>query len=137
MSNLLEKALLTGFGIFLLTAFLSLISPFIAIVSDFNNNHNDDLYNYIDFINEFDSATKQVILNPNYDYLGIIEYPVNLNITLENKYAKFYFPYGGDIYVEILEYDALFNPRVFQDLPAEIYYLSISTSLNFINVSFV
>jgi hypothetical protein len=137
MSNLLEKALLTGFGIFFLMAFLSLISPFIAIVSDFNNDHNEELYYYIDFINEFDSATKQVILNPNSDYLGLIEYPENLNITLENKYAKFYFPYGGNIHVEILEYDALFNPRTFQDLPAEMYYLSISTALNFINVSFV
>ena len=137
MSNLVEKALLTGFGIFLLTTFLSLISPFIAIISDFNNTQNDDLFDIREFINEFDNALKQVINNPGSAYFEKIKFPDNLNITLDNKYAKFYFPYGSVIHVEILEYDAVFSPRIFHNLPAEIYYLSILTELNIINVSFV
>lgn len=137
MSNLLEKALLTGFGIFLLITFLSIMTPFLGTISDFNRNQKGDLYSYTKFINEFDSALKQVINNPDLNYLEEIEYPINLNISLENNYAKFYFPLEDTIQVKILEFDEFFHPRIFYDLPAKIYLLSISTDLNLINVSFV
>ena len=137
MSNLLEKALLTGFGIFLLTAFLSLLTPFLGIIADFNRNQKDDLYNYSKFIDEFNYAVQQVITNPEVIFFKEIEYPVNLNITLENAYAKFYFLLGGDIQVNIIEFEVIFHPRLFQDVPPNTYYLSITTDLNYINVSFV
>ena len=46
MTNLLEKALITGFGIFILTIFISMINPFIVQVSDFNENVNSDIEKY-------------------------------------------------------------------------------------------
>jgi hypothetical protein len=137
MSNLLEKGLLTGFGIFLLVSFLSLIAPFLGILSDFNKNQKDDLYDYINFINEFDSAVKQVINYPELQYLEEIEYPLNFNITLENHYAKFYFLLEDIIQVRILEFAEFFHPVLFYDMLAKTYLLSISMDLNLINVSFV
>jgi len=137
VSNLLEKGLLTGFGIFLLISFLSLITPFLGILSDFNKNQNDDLYDYIKFINEFDSALKQVINNPESEYLEEIDYPLNFNITLEDHYAKFYFLLENIIQVRILEFAEFFHPALFYDMPAKTYLLSISMDLNLINVSFV
>ena len=137
MSNLLEKALLTGFGVFLLVTFLSIITPFLGIISDFNRNQKDDLYSYTKFINEFDNALKQVINNPDLYYLEEIEYPINLNITLENNYAKFYFLLGDTIQVKIIEYEEIFHFLTIYDLPARIYLLSISIGLSLINVSFI
>ena len=43
MTNLLEKALITGFGIFILTIFISIINPFIIIVSNFNETISVDI----------------------------------------------------------------------------------------------
>lgn len=137
MSNLLEKALLTGFGIFLLTTFLSLLTPFLGIIANFNNNKRDDLYSYSRFIDEFDCAIQEVIIDPELNYFEEIEYPVNLNITLENTYAKFYFLLGGDLQVNILEFEVIFHPRLFQDISPNTYYLSITVNLNYINVSFI
>ncbi len=137
MSNLLEKALITGFGIFLLITFLSIITPLLGIISDFNRNQNDDLYSYTRFINEFDNALQQVINNPGLIYLEEIEHPMNLNITLENNYAKFYYPFDNAIKVEIIEFSEFFKPRIFNNLQARTYILSISTDLTLINVSFI
>jgi len=137
MSNLLEKGLLTGFGIFLLISFLSLITPFLGILSDFNKNQQDDLYSYINFINEFDSALKQVIIYPDIQYLEEIEYPLNFNITLEYHYAKFYFLLEDIVQVRILEFAEFFHPVLFYDMRAKTYLLSISMDLNLINVSFI
>lgn len=137
MSNLLEKALLTGFGIFLLIAFLSIVTPFLGIISDFNRDQKDDLYSYTKFINDFDNAITQVINNPGSRYLEESDYPMNLNITLENNYAKFYFLLGDNIQVKIIEYEEYFYSRIFYDLPAKRYLLSISIDLSLINVSFV
>ena len=137
MSNLLEKALLTGFGVFLLVTFLSIITPFLGFISDFNRNQKDDLYTHTKFINEFDSALKQVINNPDLNFLEEIEYPINLNITLENNYAKFSFLLGDTIQVKIIEYEEYFHSCTVYDLPAKIYLLSISIDLSLINVSFI
>jgi len=132
----MEKALLTGFGIFLLTSLISLISPFIGIVFNFNNNQNNELYHYANFINKFDIALKQVINNPDFVYFKEIEYPENLNLTLEDNYAKFYFLLDETIQVKILEYSELFQPSVFNNLPSEKYLLYIAKNINYINVSF-
>ena len=51
MTNLLEKALLTGFGLFILTIFVSLINPFIISISEFNRTSKNDVENYNNFFN--------------------------------------------------------------------------------------
>ena len=82
MTNLLEKALLTGFGIFILIMFVSLINPFIITLSEFNNTVKNDVERYNNLFSEGDSAILFVIENPNIIYVNEIEYPGNLNITL-------------------------------------------------------
>jgi hypothetical protein len=52
MTNLLEKALITGFGIFILTIFISLINPFIISISNFNKTINVDIDQCEDFFYE-------------------------------------------------------------------------------------
>ncbi|MFX1257793.1 MAG: hypothetical protein ACFFAN_08040 [Promethearchaeota archaeon] len=42
MTNLLEKALLTGFGIFTLILFFTILIPFVEKIVDFKENEEDD-----------------------------------------------------------------------------------------------
>ena len=63
MTNLLEKALITGFGIFILTIFISMINPFLMQISEFNDNVNTDIEKYENFFYEVDTGIKFIIKN--------------------------------------------------------------------------
>ena len=52
MTNLIEKSLLLGFGIFTLAIFSSIIIPFLGKIADFNHNERNDLETFIIFINK-------------------------------------------------------------------------------------
>lgn len=43
MTNLLEKSLITGFGIFTLMIFFILVSPFFAEIADFRENEEENM----------------------------------------------------------------------------------------------
>ena len=52
MSNLLEKSLLIGFGIFTLIIFASVVIPFINQIIEYNEERREELENYLDFMRE-------------------------------------------------------------------------------------
>jgi len=137
MSNLFEKALLTGFGIFILIIFLSIITPFLGIIVNYNRNQRKELDCYTNLINEIENALNQVIEAPEITFREEVEYPLHLNITLEQNYAKFYFPIENKTHVRILELEENFHPRIFHNLPAKTYLLIISIDLLLINLSFI
>jgi len=137
MSNLFEKALLTGFGIFILITFLSIITPFLGFIMNYNRNQSKDLDCYTNLINQIENALNQVIEAPELTFREEVDYPLNLNITLEQNYAKFYFPIENKIHIRILEVEEDFHPRIFHNLPAKTYSLIISIDLLLINVSFI
>lgn len=136
MTNLLEKALLTGFGIFVLTIFISLINPFIIQISEFNDNINADIEKYENFFLEVDTGIKFIIENPNTTYVKIIEYPKNLNITLTDFYCKYEYVIGNKENYKIVEYFKPFVYHSYIKLPAKSYILRISNIYNFIEVQF-
>ena len=137
MTNLLEKGLIIGFGIIILLIFFSLISPFFEKISEFNNNEENDIENYISFINEMDQAILYVIDNPEEDFLKSIEYPPNLNITLYNQYAKYDFIIGDEPQYEIIFYNESFIYNIFQDILSKTYLLNVSFALHLIKVQFI
>jgi len=137
MTNLLEKGLIIGFGIIILLIFFSLISPFLEAISDFNNNEENDIKNYISFINEMDQAILYAIDNPEEDFLKPIEYPSNLNITLYNQYAKYDFIIGDEPQYEIIFYNESFIYNIFQDILSKTYLLNVSFALHLIKVQFI
>ena len=89
MTNLSEKALITGFGILILTIFISMINPFLIQISEFNSTINDDIKIYEDFFVDVDTGIKFIIENPNATYIKNIEYPRNLNVILTDFYCKY------------------------------------------------
>ena len=137
MTNLLEKGLIIGFGIIILLIFFSLISPFFEKISEFNNNEENDIENYISFINEMDQAILYVIDNPEEDFLKSIEYPPNLNITLYNQYVRYDFIIGDEPQYEIIFYNESFIYNIFQDILSKTYLLNVSFALHLIKVQFI
>ncbi|MFX0042031.1 MAG: hypothetical protein ACFE8L_03885 [Candidatus Hodarchaeota archaeon] len=137
MTNLLEKGLIIGFGIITLLIFFSLISPFLETIANFDNNEENDIKDYISFINEMDQAILYVIDNPEEDFLKSIEYPTNLNITLYNQYAKYDFIIGDELLCEIIFYNESFVYNIFQDFISKTYLLNVSFVLNLIKIQFI
>ena len=136
MTNLLEKALLTGFGIFILIIFISLINPFILSISEFNSSIKNDVEKYNNFFNEVDTAILFVIANPEVNYLNIIEYPGNLNISLTEGYVKYNFLIENEVQYKIYEYVKPFISYTYINLSSSRYILNISCNSNYINVQF-
>jgi hypothetical protein len=117
MTNLIEKSLLLGFGIFTLTIFSSIVVPFFGALAEFNQNDRNDLESYMYFINEIDQGINYIVQNPAELYLKEIDYPSNLNSTFYNNIAKFEFFIEDQLCVKIIEY----NEVIMRFLSIEIF----------------
>jgi len=136
MTNLLEKALLTGFGIFVLTIFLSMINPFIIQISEFNGTIENDIIAYENFFDEVDIAVKFIIENPDAIYLREIDYPKNLNVTFNDFYVKYDFIIENKLNYKIYEYNEPFTNYFYRNLSTTTIILNVSCFQNFIAVNF-
>ena len=136
MTNLLEKALLTGFGIFVLTIFLSMINPFIIQITEFNGTIENDIIAYEDFFNEVDIAVKFIVENSDAIYLREIDYPKNLNVTFNDFYIKYDFLIENKLNYKIYEYNKPFINLFYRNLSTTTFLLNVSCFQNFIAVYF-
>jgi len=130
MTNILEKTLLTGFGVFILIISLSFITPFITSIFTFKSNQNDDLESYISLIDEIDQCINHIIEHPENVYLKTIEYPKNLNMTFKGNVAKFFFNYKENYQTKIVEYSKPFVECDFENILPLFYVLNISMKLS-------
>ena len=126
MTNLIEKILLIGFGIFTLTIFSTILIPFLGRISEFNENEKNNLQSYIIFIEQVDQGINYVLQNPNDVYLKSIDYPENLNITISQYNIKYEFLIEKKICVKIVEYKVSLLSSNFHGILPEIYILNIS-----------
>ena len=126
MTNLIEKSLLIGFGIFTLTIFSTILIPFLGRISEFNENEKNNLQSYIIFIEQVDQGINYVLQNPNDVYLKSIDYPENLNITISQYNIKYEFLIEKKICVKIVEYKVSLLSSNFHGILPEIYILNIS-----------
>ena len=136
MTNLLEKALLTGFGIFVLTIFISMINPFIIHITEFNGTIKNDIISYEHFFNEVDIAVKYIIENPDESYLREIDYPKDLNVTFNDFYVKYDFLIENKLNYKIYEYSKPFINHFYRNLSKTTLILNVSCFQNFIVVYF-
>lgn len=126
MTNLLEKSLLLGFSIFLLTIFSSLLIPFLNEIAEFNNNEKNELENYMSFFDEINFAVLFVIDNPDQSYLKSIYYPSYLNITCFDCLIIFDYRIGLQTYNKVLIYNTSFYNSFYHSFYPQIYLLNIS-----------
>ncbi|MFX0024887.1 MAG: hypothetical protein ACFE8M_00620 [Candidatus Hermodarchaeota archaeon] len=134
MTNLLEKALLTAFGIFILVIFISLIFPFWDQIIDYKGNPKHDYELYYNVINEFDQGILFIIENPNEIYQKNIYYPEKLNISTNGFYIKYEYLVKNITSYNIYQYDRQFLQTQFKDLPPQIYMLKIFYQLELIEI---
>jgi len=135
MTNLIEKSLLLGFGIFTIAIFSTIIIPFLGKIADFNQNERNALEPFLIFINEIDQGINYVVHNQNEFYLKNIDYPSNLNTSFYDNIVKYEIFINNQLCVEIKEYNQEFINSYFHQIPPGMYLLNISCCLSFIKVN--
>lgn len=134
MTNLIEKSLLMGFGIFTLIIFTSILVPYIGKIVEFNQNGKKDLELYMEFIDEIDQGITYVAQSPNQKYLKKIEYPNNLNITFYDNFVKYEFILDNEICLKVMEYNVTFINCNFNNIPPQTYLLNVSRYSSLVGV---
>jgi predicted PurR-regulated permease PerM len=137
MTNLLEKSLLLGFSIFLLTIFSSILIPFLDEITEFNKQEKNTLETYIGFLDEINDAVLYIIENPEESYLKDIQYPSNLNLTLFDSFIISEFIIGSNVYNKVSSYNGSFINCFFHDFPPKTYILNVSYLLSNIILDFI
>ncbi|TFF85306.1 MAG: hypothetical protein EU518_01440 [Promethearchaeota archaeon] len=89
MTNLIEKILITGFGILLLISFLTIINPFIDLFAKYDF-YQEKYEKTIDNINLIDSSIRYSI-NQNRSYCQEISIYQDLNVSIEKIQIKYEF----------------------------------------------
>ncbi|GAG83814.1 unnamed protein product [marine sediment metagenome] len=126
MTSILEKSLLLGFSIFLLTIFSSILIPFLGEIEDFNISRRNDKESYMFFIDEINHAILSTINNPEELYIKTINYPNNFNITVHDYFVICEFLYENVFYDKILVYNTSFFNCNFHGIPPQTYFLNVS-----------
>ena len=134
MTNLIEKALIIGFGIFIASLFLSISMPFLDRFFNYNSSLDDELSDYIKLINDVDKGILYIIENPNSFYQKEIYYPDNLNITIENKYANFQYQFQGEISDITLKYNTSLKACRFDEILPSSYLYKVYYDFSLIKI---
>ena len=115
MTNLLEKALLIGFGIFILTIFFILVAPFFGKMIDFKENDKRDLDddNNNSIIIEFYENNENIEKDEEIYFVNV-EYLRYLEIFFKNNYGRFYNNPKEDTFKLILGLIELFLLKSYQ-----------------------
>jgi hypothetical protein len=137
MTNLLEKTLLLGFSIFLLTIFSSILIPFLDEITEFNNQEKNNLETYMVFLDEINDAILYIIENPEDSYLKDIQYPSNLNLTFFDSFFISEFIIGSNTYNRVISFNDTFLNSYFNDIPPKTYLLNVSYPYSNIIVNFI
>jgi hypothetical protein len=137
MTNLIEKSLLLGFSIFLLTIFSSILIPFLNEINNFNTSDKPELDSYLDFFDEIDRAVCFIIDSPDISYQNEVNYPKDLNITIFEYFIIFEFKIKNDNISHILMYNVSFINCSFHNLPPQMYLLDVSFTHPHIIVNFL
>lgn len=130
MSNILEKSLLTGLGILLLISFFSIIYPFWNQILNIDINSRNQYETYSLIMKELDQGITFINENPEGLYQKQIDYPENLNISVNNFYIKYDYIIGDQLLNTIIEYQCQFQNINYKDLNSQIYTLKIFNQLN-------
>ncbi|MFX1356723.1 MAG: hypothetical protein ACFFA8_05500 [Promethearchaeota archaeon] len=125
MTNLFEKALLTGFGLFTLIIFFSIVNPFLGEISNYYKLIDNEKKVYMSFISKIDYAINSIIENPNETYIDEINYPKDLNVSFYENITKYEYFIQDQTNSVFKEYSSQFVENHYCDLLPDLYNLLI------------
>ncbi|MBY8982134.1 MAG: hypothetical protein KGD57_04235 [Candidatus Lokiarchaeota archaeon] len=136
MTNLVEKLLLTGFGIFVLLSFFIIISPLTNLIFEYNENQ-DDLDKILININEIDQSIEYISIYHNESFFKEIEIYDNLNISIGEFNIRYSFTLNHNKKIITSSYKIKLNFENFELISGKKYLLSIFYDLFSIDVNFI
>ena len=134
MSNLVEKSLIVGFGVFSLIVLLSVINPFLNL---FLQNYQDEtvsLENYNNIIEKIDAGVYYIIANPQNDHHDVIEFPAYMNISISRNEIIYHYKIDDRIVTKCKSYSINFFDAIYEEYPPHNYDLLIHFELELLKV---
>lgn len=136
MSNLIEKSLIVGFGVFSLIIFLSVITPFLNVSL---KNYLDDkktIENYNDFIEKIDTGIYYIIANPKNEFHELIDFPPFMNISISKNEISYHFIIDTTVVSKHQSYSKNFFDVEYKNYPSQKYSLQIYFESELLKVLF-
>ena len=134
MSNLVEKSLIVGFGVFSLIVLLSVVNPFFDL---FFQNYQDDnatLENYNNLIEKIDAGVYYVIANPKNEHYDVIEFPDYMNISISRNEIRYDYKINDKIVSKYKSYSINFFDIIYEEYPPQDYNLLVYFELELLKI---
>ncbi len=137
MTNLIEKTLILGFGIFTLIVFISFTVPIFIELESIQEQKTIKYNEYIQFRLDLEGSLIN-FQNSTRDNMEIlVKCPGDLNITFKTNYILYYFLLFERIHVEICEINGSFISKSYNNLEPINYVVHFSLYYSNILVDFV
>ncbi len=136
MTNLVEKLLITGFGIFILISFLFIISPFTDLINEYDDSH-EKLDKILTNINDIDQSIEYISIYHNESYFKEIETYTNFNITIMEYKIQYNFILNQEWRCVFSNYKIRLSINNFQLISEKKYLLNLSYKDSLIDINFI
>ncbi|MBN1216735.1 MAG: hypothetical protein JXA99_15010 [Candidatus Lokiarchaeota archaeon] len=135
MTNLIEKILLTGFGIFVLMSFFFIIAPLTNLFNEYDD-YKDDVNETLININEIDNCVQYISIYHNSSISKELEISNNLNISIEESKIEYFFKINQEVKKITCTHNIILNNKKFNLIHNMWYNLSISYKSYSIDINF-
>ena len=136
MTNMVEKSMLIGFGLFTLIVFLSIIQPFFGELLKFYDEDKQYLENIENFIEDIDCAIIYTISNPEEVYEKELLFPRDLNITISGNEVEYNYLINSNVYSNSKNYGTIFHTVFYHNTNSTQYILHVFFESNYVRILF-
>jgi len=134
MSNLIEKSLIVGFGVFSLIILLSVINPFLNLFLQNYQDGNVTLENFNTLIDKIDSGVYYIMANPKSEHHNTIEFPAYMNISISRNEIRYDCKINDNIITKFKLYSINFFDIIYEEYPPQNYNLLIQFELELLKI---
>ncbi|MBY9007104.1 MAG: hypothetical protein KGD63_10125 [Candidatus Lokiarchaeota archaeon] len=136
MTNLVEKLLITGFGIFVLMSFFFIIAPLTNIIYDYDD-YQEDLDKILININDIDQSIYYISIYHNSSIFKEVEISNDLNVSIGEYQIEYSFILNQDNKRITTNHNIKLNNKNYELLSNSSYLLSIFYDLYEIDINFI
>ena len=134
MSNIVEKSLIVGFGVFSLIILLSVLNPFFNLFIQNYQDNNLTLENYNNLIEKIDAGVYYIMANPKKEHRDLIEFPPYMNISISKNEIRYKYKIDDRIVSKCKSYSINFFDIIYEGYIPQDYDLLIYFELELLKV---